>query len=456
MGFLVRFLVVTSSLGLAVLIQNYRLLSRSLPAPQLDLNEYWGPGSAENYVEDTAVKPFNIKVNTELISDLKAQLSRPLKLHEPLEGVAFQYGFNSKELQNIIKYWRDTYLRKWDENEAFLNKFAHFETQIQGLRMHFIQVKPKNAEGKKVLPLLLLHGWPGSVRELYDIIPLLTTAKPESEYVFEVIAPSLPGFGWSQGASKVGFDTARIAVVLNNLMQRLGYEKYIVHGGDWGARIGSNMAALFPQHIIGYHSNLCVALHPLALFSKAVRAWLPNFSLNLEQRTFFRNFSEESAYLLEESGYLHLQTTKPDTIGTALTDNPIGLAAYILEKFSTWTNPSFRKLPDGGLTKHFTLDALLDNVMIYYITNSITTSQRIYAEALSETQTHLERVHILTPTGCVRFKWDIMHATDNELKHKYKNLVQSTFYSDGGHFPAMEKPQTLYEDLLAFVKKAAL
>lgn len=456
MGVLIRFVVVIASFGLAVLLQNYRLLSRSLPAPQLNATQYWGPGSDNNYKEDSAIKPFDIRANPELIAELKAQLSRPLTLHEPLEGVGFQYGFNAKELQNVVTYWRDTYLPKWAESEAYLNQYPHFETQIQGLRMHFIHVKPEATEGKKILPLLLLHGWPGSVREFYDFIPLLITPNSKSDYIFEVIAPSLPGYGWSQSSSKVGFGTAQIAVVLRNLMLRIGHEKFLVQGGDWGSVIGSSMAALFPQNVLAYHSNMCTAMNPLALITKGLRILFPSFYLKQEHREFFRSFSDELSYILEETGYLHLHTTKPDTIGAALSDNPIGLAAYTLEKFSTWTNPEYRNLPDGGLTLRYTMDSLLDNVMIYYITNSITTSQRIYAEAWSTIQNDIERVHVQVPTACARFKWDMMHASDSELKHKYKNLIQSTFYKDGGHFPAMELPETLYGDFSEFVKKAGL
>lgn len=328
-----------------------------------------------------------------------------------------------------------------------------------------------------MIPLLLLHGWPGSVREFYDIIPLLTNPNPKSEYIFEVVAPSLPGFGWSQvhknssfrlilnyfnwffnfqGASKVGFGTAQIAVVLRNLMLRLGYDNFVLHGTDWGMMIGSNMAAIFPKNILGYHSNSCSAWTPLAFITKGIRLLFPKIFLKREEQEFFRTLTEENSILLEESGYFHLHATKPDTIGAVLSHNPIGLAAYILEKFSTWTNPEFRKLKDGGLTKNYNIDTLLDNVMIYYITNSITTSQRIYAEYWHNPLSVLERVHIHCPVGCVRFKSDIMVASDVELKYKYKNIIQSTYYQAGGHIPALELPQTLYEDFIAFVKKANL
>lgn len=456
MGFLVRALVVALSLGVAVVIQNYRLISKPIEPPNLDIKEYWGPGNSADYKENTAVLPFDIKTSPELIADLKAQLARPLKLTEPLEGIAFEYGFNSKELEKVIKYWRDQYLPKWSEREGFLKKFPHYQTQIQGLKVHFLQVKPKNTAGKKVLPLLMLHGWPGSVREFYDIIPLLTTPNDQSDYVFEVIAPSLPGYGWSQGASKVNFGPAQMAVVLRNLMVRLGHNKFAIQGGDWGSIVGSSIAALFPDNVLGYHSTMCSSMSTIAQIKTFLTGLMPNFFINAEHKDFFKSFGDQFAYIMEETGYMHIQATKPDTIGAALTDNPVGLAGYILEKFSTWTNDGHKKLADGGLTKRFTLNALLDNVMIYYVTNSITTSQRLYSEAFSSAQFGLEmdRVPIKAPAGCARFRYELAHSTDFALKDKFINLVHSTYHKDGGHFPAMELPKELYSDFIEYAKKA--
>ncbi|KAI8119030.1 Juvenile hormone epoxide hydrolase 1 [Lucilia cuprina] len=452
MGLFVRIFIVAFCLGLAALIQNYRLLSQPLPAPKFDLQEYWGPGKASDYKENTAVTPFDIAVKLELIEDLKTQLQRPLKLHDPLEGVGFEYGFNSNYLQTVIKYWRDDYMAKWPARESFLKKFPHFQTQIQGLNLHFIHVKPKKTEGKKVLPLILLHGWPGSVREFYDIIPLLTTPNEKSDYVFEVVAPSLPGYGWSQGASKKNFGPAQMSIVLRNLMLRLGHKKFIVQGGDWGSIVGSNMAALFPENVLGYHSNMCGTMGPIGMLKMVLANFMPSLFYDKQYSAFFKPLPEFFANTMEEMGYMHLQATKPDTIGTALAHNPVGLAAYILEKFSTWTNGEYKHLPDGGLTKRYTMDALLDNVMIYYITNSITTSQRLYAEQFSKEQMSLQmdRVGVKVPTACARFLHDLWHATDCQLKDKFLNLVQSTYHLEGGHFAAMEVPNVLYNDFIDF------
>ncbi|XP_037941789.1 juvenile hormone epoxide hydrolase 1-like [Teleopsis dalmanni] len=391
-----------------------------------------------------------------VIEDLKTQLNRPLKLHSPLEGIGFEYGFNSKYLEKVVKYWRDTYLPKWSEREKYLKKFPHFQTEIQGLKIHFMHIKPKKTDGKKVVPLLLLHGWPGSVREFYEFIPLLTTPNAKSDYVFEVIAPSLPGYGWSQGAAKTKFGPVQIAVILRNLMLRLGHDKFVIQGGDWGSIIGSTAAAVFPENALAYHSNMCINGAPVNYIKMVLMHIFPGFFLHKAHHDFYPSLGQFFSTLMEEMGYCHIQATKPDTIGATLLHNPVGLAAYILEKFSTWTNADYKKLADGGLTKRYTMDALLDNVMIYYVTNSITTSQRLYAEMFNKENQALQidRVPIKAPTGCARFRHELSHSSDFQLKDRFINIVHSTYHNDGGHFPAMELPQVLYDDFIEFVEKA--
>lgn len=245
---------------------------------------------------------------------------------------------------------------------------------------------------------------------------------------------------------------------MRNLMIRLGYNKFVVQGGDWGSIVGSNLASLFPENTLAYHSNMCGNMGPVSMMKMVAANFIPRMFFEEKYSKFFKPLGDVFSYLMEESGYMHLQATKPDTIGTVLAHNPVGLAAYILEKFSTWINGEFKHLPDGGLTKRYTLDSLLDNVMIYYITNSITTSQRLYAEQFNKAQMGLQmdRVVVKAPTGCARFLHDLLHNTDCQLKDKFLNLVQSTYYDDGGHFAAMELPQVLYNDFIEFVKKANL
>lgn len=238
-------------------------------------------------------------------------------------------------------------------------------------------------------------------------------------------------------------------------MFRLGHSKFVVQGGDWGAVVGSHLAALYPENVIALHSNMCTVLNQFAMVMDSIKQILIGFFYTIEHQEFFKTPSELFSHIMEETGYMHLQATKPDTIGIALSNNPVGLAAYILEKFSTWTNAEFKHLPDGGLRERFTLDALFDNIMIYYITNSITTSQRLYAEHFSRTQQYhkMDRVPINVPSGCSRFLHDIMHTTDSLLKTRYVNLIHSTYHNDGGHFAAMEVPDALYMDFIQFMNK---
>lgn len=200
---------------------------------------------------------------------------------------------------------------------------------------------------------------------------------------------------------------------------------------------------------------MCSAIAPMATIKMAVASFYPSWFIEEEKLIkWIYPFSGKFMDLLQESGYMHIQATKPDTIGTALLNNPVGLATYIIEKFSTWTNSDYRKLADGGLEKYFTLDALLDNIMIYYLTDSITTSVRIYKENFYEDATYnLPRVPVTQPTGCVHFRYELLHIPPFALKEKYPNLIHTALYDDGGHFAAMQLPKVLYEDFLEFFRK---
>ncbi|CRL02365.1 CLUMA_CG015094, isoform A [Clunio marinus] len=462
------------TLLIAFSYQAYRDITKPYPKPDLDVKEFWGPGDGKDYKELHQFKPFKISYSSEVIKRLMDRLDDVQVITDPLEDTAFEYGFNANRLREILSYWKGEYLPKWKEREAFLNQFPQYKTKIQGLDIHFIHAKPKATENTKVYKLLLLHGWPGSVREFYDIIPLLT--KPSKENIaFEVVAPSLPGYGWSQGSAKQGLGPLKMSVILRNLMIKLGFEKFYIQGlllfsfktnrialkvfvnlgGDWGSLIGSNMATMFPENVLGYHSNMCGVNSPLANIKTAIASFYPSWFIEEEKLiNWIYPFTPKFMDLLQESGYMHIQATKPDTIGVALQNNPVGLAAYIIEKFSTWTNSEYRKLVDGGLEKYFTLDALLDNIMIYYLTNSITTSVRIYKEAFPEmAEYNMDRVPLTIPSACAHYKYEIMHQPDFILKDKFINMVHTSYFDDGGHFAAMQLPKIMYEDFTEFVEK---
>lgn len=194
----------------------------------------------------------------------------------------------------------------------------------------------------------------------------------------------------------------------------------------------------------------------MASIKTFIASFKPSLFINEEKLiSWIYPFGPKFLDLLQESGYMHIQATKPDTIGVALQNNPVGLAAYIIEKFSTWTNAEYRNLPDGGLEKYFSLDALLDNIMVYYLTNSITTSVRIYKESFIEDATYnMGRVQLLPPTGCANFRYELMHQPQFILKDKFVDLIQQSMFDDGGHFAAMQLPKVLYEDFASFVKKS--
>lgn len=188
---------------------------------------------------------------------------------------------------------------------------------VFSLDIHYVHVKPSeyDAQNKRVVPLLLLHGWPGSVREFYELIELLTELDDESSTVFELVIPSLPGFGWSDGARKPGMGALEVSVILRNLMLRLGHEKFYIQGGDWGSVIGSALATVFPDNVIGYHSNFCSLFTPMSFVKGAVASFYPSAFIDAKYESFVFPIKEKLAFLVQASGFAHLQATKPDTIG---------------------------------------------------------------------------------------------------------------------------------------------
>ncbi|RZB40630.1 juvenile hormone epoxide hydrolase-like protein, partial [Asbolus verrucosus] len=387
-----------------------------------------------------------------ILEDLRNRLKNARNFIPPLEGIHQQYGMNTDLLKKIVDFWITKY--DWREREKVLNQFPQFKTNIQGLEIHYIHAKPKNVpSGVKILPLLLLHGWPGSVREFYEIIPLLTTVQKDKHFVFEVIAPSLPGYGFSQAAVRPGLGASQVAVVFKNLMKRLGFENYYVQGGDWGSTIASSMAILFPEKIKGIHLNMCMSNSYKSKLKLLMGSVWPNFVTDDKNKHRLYPISEFFSNMLLEFGYMHLQATKPDSVGVSLNDSPVGLAAYILEKFSTWTNPDYKNRADGGLLEKYTYTKLLDNVMIYWITNSITTSMRLYSETINKEQNPFEDRHeILVPVACAVFDKEIIYQPPALFKDRYPKLVQANEYN-GGHFAAFEVPDILAKDIWLAVSK---
>ncbi|XP_072247346.1 epoxide hydrolase 1 [Leuresthes tenuis] len=413
---------------------------------------WWGSGEKPQS-EDDKIYPFTVQTSDKEIEDLHERIDRT-RYSEPLEDSGFQYGFNSTYLKKVVSYWRNEF--DWKKQVAVLNKYPHFKTKIEGLDVHFIHIRPPSNGNQRVLPLMLVHGWPGSFYEFYRILPLLT--QNHDSVAFEVIIPSLPGYGFSEAPHKKGFNSLAAARIFLKLMERLGFSHFYLQGGDWGSLVTTNMAQMKPDCVKGLHINMCMSPRGFkVLLSLIIGPYLPflvGFSREDVRRLF--PFFEKNVYeILRETGYFHIQATKPDTVGCGVNDSPVGLAAYILEKFSTWTDKKNKDLMDGGLERKFSLDDLLTNVMIYWTTGSIVSSMRFYKENLS---TNIEKridskTGIFVPTGVAAFPQELMHCPKSWAQIRYQNLYSYTLMSRGGHFAAFEEPQLLANDIIQFVKK---
>ncbi|KAG7167998.1 juvenile hormone epoxide hydrolase 1-like [Homarus americanus] len=443
--------------GLMVVIIAHKLskMNKEPPLPTLDPNPWWAPGEPQQ--EDVSINRFNINFSKKEVDDLKARLALPLRLTPGLEDANFTYGINADTLHTIVQYWRKKY--DWNKRQTRLNTYPHFKTHIEGLDIHFMRAGAKagSAKNVKVVPLLLIHGWPGSFVEFYDILPLLTNPQEGSSVVFEVICPSIPGYGFSQGSSKQGFGQLEAAQVFLKLMKRLGYKQFYLQGGDWGSLIASNMATMYPNNILGIHVNMFTINTPGANLKMVLGALLPaGVVVEEEDQHKLYPLSTFVSMMARESGYLHLHATKPDTIGAALNQSPVSLAAYILEKFSSWTHRDNLHQPDGSLLQqHFpiSLDAMLDNICIYWFTSTITTSVRLYAETFNKNfvSKSLDNIPCVVPAGLVTFAHESVNSPKSFASHKYYNIVTNNDQATGGHFAAMEEPALLATDLHQFV-----
>ncbi|XP_054455864.1 epoxide hydrolase 1 [Anoplopoma fimbria] len=434
--------------GILAYIVHKRRQVKSIP-----LGEGWWGAGKKPLSEDDTIYSFKVQTSDEVIEDLYERIDRT-RYTDPLEDSCFQYGFNSTYLKTVVSYWRHKF--DWKKQVAVLNQYQHFKTKIEGLDVHYVHVRPPHRENQKVLPLMLVHGWPGSFYEFYKILPLLTENR--DGLVFEVICPSIPGYGFSEAPHKQGFDSLAAARIFLTLMERLGFSQFYVQGGDWGSLITTNMAQMKPLCVKGLHLNMFTSSKGFkVMFSLMIGAYLPflvGFSRE-DVRRLFPFFEKNVWGILRESGYFHIQATKPDTAGCGLNDSPVGLVAYILEKFSTWTDLGNRDLVDGGLERKFSLDDVLTNVMIYWTTGSIVSSMRFYKENMKSNPDNRvdAKTGIFVPTGLAAFPGELMHCPKSWAQIRYRNIYSYTFMPRGGHFAAFEEPELLAKDLIQFVKK---
>ncbi|KAM6915592.1 epoxide hydrolase 1 [Xenentodon cancila] len=416
---------------------------------------WWGPGTNSDGEEDVTIRPFKISTSDEELEDLYRRIdhTRPVP---SLEDSQFNYGFNSHHLEKLVSYWRTEF--DWRRQVDKLNRYTHFKTKIEGIDVHYVHVKPRKVpKDTSAIPLIMVHGWPGSFYEFYGLIPLLTEPSDPDDLVFEVVCPSIPGYGFSEAPQKKGFDSVCAAHIFHKLMDRLGFQQFYAHGGDWGWLVTTNMAQLKPKAVKGLHLNFAPPSKPGPLMGLSVvlgHCFPKLFGFTeMDIQRLYPCMDKLVVETVKETGYMHIQATKPDTVGRGLNDSPVGLAAYILEKFSTWTNHDFRNLEDGGLTRKFSLDDLLTNVMIYWISGCIISSMRFYKENFGKglDQPH-SKIPVYVPTGFACFPNELMHTPKLWIQQKYRKLITFTPMARGGHFAAMEEPQLMAEDIQKFIK----
>jgi microsomal epoxide hydrolase len=330
----------------------------------------------------------------------------------------------------MVTYWRESY--DWRKAEAEMNQWNHFKTQIEGLEIHYVHIKPETPPHVKVVPLMLMHGWPGSFYEFHRMIPLLT--QTVDGVAIELIIPSLPGFGFSETSEKPNFHPYHYFRLYAKLMTRLGFTQFYVHGNSFGGVVGRYMSIFYPNRVLGLHTSYTVS--------------------TLSQQI----YNVSSLDFIRETGYVHYQSTRPDSLGTGLTDSPAGLLAFMLEKYSGLTRPENVRRPDGGLKEAFSLDDLLTNVMIYWVTNTATSVGRFYKNGVDFENANSDIVNAISPPsdvlfGYAQFPGALAKPPKSYLKILYPNLIHYSIMPFGGHHATFENPHSLVVDFRSFFKK---
>jgi len=375
-----------------------------------------------------AIESFRIHVEDAVLDDLRDRLART-RFPDQIDGTGWEYGIPIDYLRELVTYWRERF--DWRAQEASLNEFEHFRTKIDGQAIHFVHARSPHANA---LPLLLIHGWPGSIVEFLDVIPRLTRPEAhggEAADAFHVVAPSLPGYGFSEPTRTAGWDPTRIARAFTELMARLGYARYGVQGGDWGAQVATRMGSLDAAHLAGVHLNMPLGSPPKE----------PASLSESEQK----DLADLARFQQEESGYALLQGTKPQTVGAALNDSPAGLLGWIVEKFRTWSDC------DGHPENAFDRDRLLTNAMLYWVTQTAASSARLYRESFLSGAWTTAPDFVSVPTGVARYPKEILRFPRPWVEQRY-DVTHWAEMPRGGHFAAMEQPELFAADLRSFFR----
>jgi pimeloyl-ACP methyl ester carboxylesterase len=379
---------------------------------------------------DSGVNSFQVDVPAAVIDDLHDRLGRT-RWPDQITGSGWDYGTDLTYLRQLCDYWRDDF--DWWQAQEKLNAWPQVITTIDGERLHAIHARSPHPQA---VPLLLTHGWPGSVVEFLDVLgPLVDPPAYGGDAVdaFHVVCPSLPGYAWSGPTTQSGWHIERVASALDVLMSRLGYDRYGAQGGDWGALATARLATLAPDRLIGIHLSLPLAKPPADADMSALTA---------EEQ---QGLQESALFQRTETGYSAIQGSKPQTLAYALNDSPAGLAGWIVEKFRTWSDC------DGDVESVFTRDALLTNITTYWVTQTAGSSARLYFETMHAGMFGAPEDRIEVPTGMATFRKELIKLPRSWVERCY-DLRHWRTYDRGGHFAAMEQPEVFVGDVRTFFR----
>jgi pimeloyl-ACP methyl ester carboxylesterase len=374
-----------------------------------------------------ALQPFRIAASEAALDDLRRRL-RATRWPERETVDDWSQGIPLAYVQDVCAYWAEKY--DWRAREARLNRFAQFRTELGGLGIHFVHVRSPHADA---LPLVITHGWPGSIVEFQKVIEPLTNPTAhggEARDAFHVVCPSLPGYGFSDKPARAGWKVERIADAWAELMARLGYARYVAQGGDWGAMVTTRIGIQDTAHCAAIHLNMPIAppdpatLNDLTEREKSALAGMQH-------------------YQEWDSGYSKQQSTRPQTVGYGLVDSPAGQAAWILEKFWAWTDCNGH--PENVLGR----DELLDNVMLYWLPGAAASSARLYWESFRTPS--LDPVRI--PVGCSIFPKEIFRTSRRWAEKRFEKLIHFEDMEKGGHFAAFEQPELYVREVRTCFRK---
>ncbi|MEU6735914.1 epoxide hydrolase family protein [Streptomyces physcomitrii] len=362
------------------------------------------------------------------LDELRARLAAArLPEAETVHGAApgprrWSQGVPLCDLVDVVHHWRTAYDWRWFEDR--LNALGQYRTTIDGLGIHFLHRRSVRADAT---PLLLTHGWPGSIAEFIDVMDELADPEDADAPAFHLVAPSLPGFGHSDKPTTTGWGTGRIAAAWVELMRRLGYERFAAHGGDWGGVITTVLGGRFPAHVLGIHTTLAQAPSGLSTegLTPAERQWAE------ETRDFWRH----------RSAYAKQQATRPQTIGYSLVDSPVGLLAWILDKFAEWTDT------DDSPFERISVDRILDDVTLYWLTRTGASAARIYYESHGGVDAFDPGLRVDVPSAITMYPRDIEKCPRPWARQRYRQIVRWRTAEAGGHFPSLKVPGYFVEDL---------